>query len=73
MGYYDNTLLLVEQFRRACVFTDPICVCQVERLRKQQQAERENQEAIQTQRMDALKLHYETCIQGEEKAVHPCQ
>lgn len=52
------------------VLTDPV---QVERLRKQQQAERDNQEAIQTQRMDALKLHYETFIQGEEKAVHPGQ
>lgn len=55
------------------VLTDPIRVCQVERLRKQQQAERDNQEAIQTQRMDALKLHYETFIQGEEKAMHPYQ
>lgn len=53
------------------VFTDPIRVCQVERLKKQQQAERDNQEAIQTQRMDALKLHYETFIQGEEKAMPP--
>ncbi|XP_056892908.1 microtubule-associated tumor suppressor 1 homolog A-like isoform X1 [Takifugu flavidus] len=42
---------------------------QVERLRKQQQAERENQEVIQTQRMDSLKLHYESCIQ-ELKRTH---
>ncbi|CAG13437.1 unnamed protein product, partial [Tetraodon nigroviridis] len=35
---------------------------QVERLRKQQQAERDQQEAVQTQRMEALKLHYESCI-----------
>lgn len=49
--------------------TDPIDVPQVERLRKQQQAERDNQEVIQTQRMDSLKSHYESCIQGEENNV----
>lgn len=53
------------------VFPDLICVYQLERLRKQQQAERENQEAVQTQRMDALKLHYESCVQGEQKVINP--
>lgn len=52
---------------------EPTCAVQVERLRKQQQAETEHQEAIQTQRMAALKLHYESCIQGDEKATHPHQ
>lgn len=72
LGSY-TTPRLARGFSSIPIFTDPLDVSKVERLRKQQQAERENQEVIQTQRMDSLKLHYESCVQGEERATHPYQ
>lgn len=65
-----HTCTYVNVIERCVVqLTDPIDAPQVERLRKQQQAERDNQEVIQAQRMDSLKSHYESCIQGEENSV----
>lgn len=41
-----------------------MCVLQVEELRSRQEAERKNQEASHSQKMESLKLQYESSIQG---------
>lgn len=58
--WYFNAFLVL----RGCVALICVCILQVEELRSRQEAERKNQEVSHSQKMESLKLQYETSIQG---------
>ena len=43
------------------------CVCQMDELRRTQEAERQEQEVTHRKEMESLRQQYETSIEGEDK------